>query len=204
MTIPLRCRCGKLRGQVDARRIAARAVCYCKDCQAFGHFLGGSTLDAAGGTEVAAALPAAVRFEAGLEHLACMSLGPRGLYRWYASCCRTPVANTPRDPRTAYVGLVRACLDVSPEELDRALGPLRCRANTASATRPVQSTLAATVPVVARVGIMLVKARLDGGYRDNPFFDPHSGQPVKPVQVLSLEERKALTRQDLPAGQRRD
>ena len=195
MTMRLRCRCGKLQGQVDTGRVAARAVCYCKDCQAFGHFLGTGVLNAAGGTEVAAALPAAVRFDTGLEHLACMSLGPRGLYRWYASCCRTPVGNTPRDPRTSYVGLVRACLDASQEEMDRELGPLRSHVNTESATRPVASNRLATVGVVAKVGMMLLKARLGGGYRENPFFDPQSGLPVKPVQVLSLEERKALTRQ---------
>ena len=103
MTIALRCRCGKLRGQVDTRRVAARAVCYCKDCQAYGRFLATPVLDPLGGTEVAATLPAAVRFDEGLEHLACMSLGPKGLYRWYADCCRTPIGNTPRDPRTSYL-----------------------------------------------------------------------------------------------------
>lgn len=194
MTMQLRCRCGKLRGQVDTARVAARAVCYCKDCQAFGRFLGPGALDAAGGTEVAATLPAAVRFDSGLEHLACMSLSPKGLYRWYASCCRTPVGTTPRDPRTSYVGLIRACLDVSPEQMDRELGPVRSHVNTASATKPVTSGGVATFGVVARVGLMLLKARLGGGYRDNPFFEPRSRTPVKPVQVLSLEERKALTR----------
>ncbi len=192
-TIPLRCRCGKLRGQVDSTRVAARAVCYCKDCQAFGHFLGTGVLDAAGGTEVAATLPAAVRFESGLEHLACMSLGPKGLYRWYASCCRTPIGNTPRDPRTAYVGLVRACLDAPDAELARTLGPLRCRTQTSTALAPVQSSGIGTAKVVAAVGWMLLKARLGGGYRDNPFFKPGSAEPAKDVQVLSLEERKALT-----------
>lgn len=132
-TIALRCRCGKLRGRVDGKRVAARAVCYCKDCQAYGHFLGTGVLDPAGGTEVAATLPAAVRFDEGGEQLACMSLGPNGIYRWYARCCRTPIGNTPRDPRTAYVGLVRACLDAPDEQLARALGPLRCRVRTQSA-----------------------------------------------------------------------
>jgi hypothetical protein len=193
MTIALRCRCGKLRGQVDERRVAARAVCYCKDCQAYGHFLGTDVLDSAGGTEVAASLPAAVRIDAGLEHLACMSLGPKGIYRWYAGCCRTPLGNTPRDPRTAYVGLVRACLDASDEELDRALGPLRCRVETQSASAPVTSSGLSTAWVVCKVGTMIVKARLGGGYRKNPFFRPQTNEPVKPVQVLSLEERKALT-----------
>lgn len=195
MTIRLRCRCGKLQGQLDTARVAARAVCYCKDCQAFGHFLGPGALDAAGGTEVAATLPAAVRFDAGLEHLACMSLGPKGLYRWYASCCRTPVGNTPRDPRTSYLGLIRACMDATPEELERALGPLGSHVNTGSATKPVKSSGVATAGVVAKVGMMLLKARLTGRYRDNPLFDPQTGRPVKTVQVLTLEERKALTRQ---------
>ncbi len=193
MTIALRCRCGKLRGQVDERRVAARAVCYCRDCQAYGHFLGKGVLDAQGGTEVAATLPAAVRFDAGLEHLACMSLSTKGLYRWYASCCRTPIGNTPRDPHTSYVGLVRACLDAPDAELDRALGPLRCRVQTASATAPVASSALATAGVVGKVGWMLMKARLGGGYRDNPFFQANGSAPLKPPQVLSLEERKALS-----------
>ena len=193
MSIALRCRCGKLQGQVDHRRVAARAACYCKDCQAYGHFLGGEVLDAAGGTEVAATLPAAVRFDTGLEHLACMSLSPKGIYRWYASCCRTPIGNTPRDPRTAYVGLVRSCLAAPDAELDRLLGPLKARVQTASASAPVPTSMLGTASVVLKVGTMMMKARLGGGYKHNPFFRPGTSEPVKPPQVLSLEERKALT-----------
>jgi hypothetical protein len=40
---------------------------------------------------------------------------------------------------------------------------------------------------------MIVKARLGGGYKENPFFRAQTSEPVKPVHVLSLEERKALT-----------
>ncbi|MFC0250803.1 DUF6151 family protein [Massilia consociata] len=192
MMIALRCRCGKLRGQVESRRVAARLVCYCKDCQAYGRFLGTGVLDAAGGTEVAAMPPSAVRFEAGLEHLACMSLGPRGTLRWYASCCRTPVGNTPRNPRVSYVGLPRACMDAPAEVLDREMGPLRARVNTESATAKMETTPASTGWAVCRLAAMLLKARLGGGYKDNPFFAPQ-GTPVRTPQVLSLEERKALT-----------
>ncbi|KFC63071.1 DUF6151 family protein [Massilia sp. LC238] len=193
MRLALRCRCGKLRGQVDARRVAARAVCYCKDCQAYGRFLAPPVLDPLGGTEVAATLPAAVRFDEGLEHLACMSLSPKGLYRWYTGCCRTPIGNTPRDPRTSYLGLVRACLDAPDEELDRQLGALRCRVETRSAKGPVQSSALGTAWAVCKIGTMLMKARLGGGYRENPFFRAGTSEPLKPPQVLSLEERKALS-----------
>jgi hypothetical protein len=196
MSIALRCRCGKLRGQVDSTRVAARAVCYCKDCQAYGRFLDSGVLDAAGGTEVAATLPAAVRFDEGLEQLACMSLGPKGLYRWYAGCCRTPIGNTPRDPRTSYVGLVRACLDATDAELERELGPLRCRTETKTALAPVESNGLATALAVCKIGTMLVKARLTGSYRKNPFFRAQTSEPLKAPQVLSQEERKALSPKD--------
>jgi hypothetical protein len=194
MAIQLRCRCGKLQGEVDAKRIAARAVCYCKDCQAFARYLKAedAVLDAAGGTEVEAALPAAVRFTAGLEHLACMSLSPQGIYRWYASCCNTPVGNTPRDPKMSYVGLVRTCLDAPAAELDRALGRARFTVNTGSAKAPVQATPLRATLGVARIGAALLKARLGGGYRDNPFFDA-SGAPVRSPRVLTPEERAAVT-----------
>jgi hypothetical protein len=195
MNMRLRCRCGKLQGEVEARQVAARAVCYCKDCQAFARFLKAedAVLDAAGGTEVEAALPAAVRFSAGVEHLACMSLSPKGIYRWYASCCNTPVGNTPRDPKMPYVGLVRTCLDASAEELDRALGRARFSANTGSAKGPVKATPVRAALAVARIGAALLKARLGGGYRDNPFFDA-SGAPVRSPRVLTREERAALAR----------
>ena len=107
MNTQLRCRCGTIQGTVDPRHVYARAVCYCKDCQAFARFLGSpdQILDRQGGTEIVAILPAAVQFTTGVEKLACMSLSDKGLLRWYASCCRTPIGNTPRDRSTPYVGI---------------------------------------------------------------------------------------------------
>ena len=196
MAVRLRCRCGKLQGEVDPRGVAARAVCYCKDCQAFARFLGreADVLDAAGGTEVAASLPSAVRFTSGLEHLGCMSLSPRGLYRWYATCCNTPIGNTPREPTTPYVGLVRACLDAPDETLARQFGRSRIVVQTRSALAPVKSTPLRTVWAVAKIGGKLLRARLGGGYRDNPFFQPGGSAPLRQPRVLTREERAALTR----------
>ena len=196
MSIRLRCQCGKLQGELDPGGVAARAICYCRDCQAFARFLGREkdVLDAAGGTEVAAAFPGAVRFTSGLEHLGCMSLSPRGLYRWYATCCRTPIGNTPRDAKTPYVGLVRACLDAPAETLDRELGRSHIVVQTGTALAPVKSTPVRTAFAVVRIGTMLLRARLGGGYRHNPFFLAGSSAPLREPQVLTLEERAALTR----------
>jgi hypothetical protein len=150
-------------------------------------------LDASGGTEVEATLPAAVRFTGGLEHLACMSLSPKGIYRWYAACCNTPVGNTPRNAAIPYVGLVRTCLDAPPETLDRQLGRSHMTANRGSAYGPTSATPVATLLGVARIGGALVKARLSGAYRDNPFFDA-AGAPIRSPRVLTKEERAAVTR----------
>lgn len=194
MSIALRCRCGKLEGEIDAARVKARAICYCKDCQAFARFLQaeGDVLDSAGGTEVEAMLPAGLRFTKGFEHLACMSLSPKGIYRWYASCCNTPVGNTPRDPKASYLGLVRTCLAATPQELDRQLGSGRMTANTGSAHGPVKATPFAMLLAVPRLGAMLIRARIGGGWRDNPLFDA-AGAPVRTPRVLSREERAAVT-----------
>lgn len=105
-TIPLRCTCGKLQGQLATQPTSGRARCYCKDCQAYARFLGRQSeiLDAHGGTDLIATLPAAVRFTAGLEQLACVTLTDKGPLRWYATCCRTPIGNTARDHKIALCG----------------------------------------------------------------------------------------------------
>jgi len=42
--LPLRCRCGRVRGVANevAPSAGFRFVCYCKDCRAFARFLTGS------------------------------------------------------------------------------------------------------------------------------------------------------------------
>lgn len=194
MSIRIRCHCGKLQGELDTAAVAARAKCYCTDCRAFARFLGNEIeiLDGAGGTEVAAALPSGLRFTQGLDHLACMSLSPKGIYRWYANCCRTPVGNTPRNPKLPYVGVIRACLDASPAELDAALGREHIAAHTKTAYRKVETTPAATAWAVLRIGGKIVKARLTGSWKNNPFFVPDSATPVRTPQVISREQRQKL------------
>ena len=102
----LACRCGQVEGQIDPRRVHARASCYCRDCRAFARWLGSAgLLDSAGGTDILAMAPDALQITRGFEKMACMSLGPRGLLRWYASCCRTPLGNVLRDPKLYYLGV---------------------------------------------------------------------------------------------------
>jgi hypothetical protein len=194
MTMQLRCRCGAVRGEMETGRAYARATCYCKDCRAFARFLGQpGVLDASGGTDVVPAAPSAVRFTAGLEHVACMSLSPKGLLRWYASCCRTPLGNTPRDLKLPYAGLVTVCFDASPNAVDAAFGPRdRVVLNTASATAPVRTTPVAFVLGGLRIFAGIVGAGLRRD-RASPFFDA-GGRPLREPELISREQRAALER----------
>lgn len=194
MKMALRCRCGAVRGEMDTSRAYARATCYCKDCRAFARFLGvPDVLDEAGGTDIVPVAPAAVRFTAGGEHVACMSLSPKGLLRWYATCCRTPLANTPREPKLPYVGMVSACFDAPTQAVDAAFGPrARVVLNTQSATSPVRGTPMALAIGSLRIllGVLGVKLRRE---RTSPFFDAN-GQPIRAPEVVSRERRLELER----------
>ena len=194
MTMQLRCRCGAVRGEMDTRRAYARATCYCKDCRAFARFLGQpEVLDASGGVDIVATAPAAVRFTSGSEHVACMSLSPKGLLRWYASCCGTPLGNTPRDPKVPYAGLMTACFDASPQALDAAFGPRgRIVLNSPSATAPVRATPLAFLTGGLRIFTGLIGARLRRE-RSSPFFEA-SGRPLREPDVISREQRAELER----------
>ena len=114
--VPLRCACGTVRGV--ARGLSPtrghRVVCYCDDCQRFAHFLGAAQtiLDPHGGTDIFQTSPARLEITAGGDLLACLRLRPRSnVLRWYAGCCRTPIGNTPADPRFVLVGVIHACMD---------------------------------------------------------------------------------------------
>lgn len=204
---PLACRCGTVRGFVHAPERANRGLCYCRDCQAYAHFLDGAKplldkniLDAAGGTQIVATQPCYLEFTQGFDALACMSLTEKGLLRWYAGCCNTPIGNTPRDNKVAYVGLVHNCLVTASqatmpqqvsEQLEQVFGPVGVVLNTKSATAPVESTPVKNTVAILRLIKSLMLARLTKSYLTNPLFDA-SGAPAKPVRVLSTAERERM------------
>jgi hypothetical protein len=195
MSYPLQCACGRLQGDVShAEKVMARGLCYCRDCQAFAHFLGrsGDILNGLGGTEVVAIAPRYVSFRRGLEALACMSLSGRGLLRWYASCCNTAVANTARNPQLAYVGLVHTFLDDSSVSPDEAFGPVRMSVNTQSAKGRVQTMPLQNAAAILKCAVSMAGSRLSGSYRETPFFKAGTDEPIVPPRVLSKDERAAL------------
>jgi hypothetical protein len=179
MSHPLQCSCGTVKGSVAHPEKAVRAVCYCDDCQAFARFLGKADqiLDPMGGTDVIAVTPENLSFTAGQEMIACMSLSEKGLLRWYARCCNTPLGNVNRNPKVAHVGLVHNCLG-TPQAIAAAFGPVQMRNATKNARGKLEPIPFGTLKTLPRFVWQLVRARFDGSYRRNPFFKDEQGTPL--------------------------
>jgi len=197
------CSCGAVAGHVVglSRRSGNRVVCYCDDCQAFACHLGHPerVLDAHGGTDIVQTSAARVRFEQGSDRLACLRLSPKGLLRWYASCCATAIGNTLATPALPFVGLVHSCLDDAADGTprDEVLGPIRGRAFLKFATgdaAALRATKGSMIAMVLHFGRIMVVARLRGDQKRSPFFEERSGDPVAAPRVLSDEERRAAYR----------
>jgi len=194
MTHSLRCACGALTGTVMGERFANHSRCYCEDCQAFARFLGreAEILDARGGCENIQTLPKDVRFDTGLDRLACMRLSETGLLRWYAACCNTPIGNTPPTAKLPFVGLARACLASSAQSVEQSFGPVRvCLYVSAARGQPKPKPFGGPGLVFWLIRNRL-RARFTGGFRDNPFFDTAADRPIVEPKVLSPAERLRL------------
>jgi hypothetical protein len=194
---PIRCRCGRLQAEVSRPELGTRGICYCRDCQAFAHFLGlpEGMLDPMGGTGIVAVRPRDVSFKSGIANLTCMSLSGQGMLRWYAACCHTPIGNTPRDFRMSHVGLVHTCLRRDGADLADSFGPVKMSLNRQSARGNPPSTPAATlVTAIVRYLGALAWSRVSGAYRVNPFFDAETGAPRVAPTVLTDAERAEIMR----------
>jgi hypothetical protein len=196
--LPLRCRCGRVRG--IARDVAPSAgfrfVCYCRDCQAFTRFLGRlDVLDAAGGTDIFHLAAGRVTLAAGADAVRCVRFSSK-VFRCYADCCRSPLANTAAGPRFPAVALIHSFMDHAADgrSRDEALGPPLCRIYQRSATGPLPPN--APAPSALRL-FALRASRLIGWWwrglgRPHPFFDQRTNAPLAVPRVLTPSERAEL------------
>jgi hypothetical protein len=191
---PLRCQCGTIQGAVANPENGNHCVCYCRDCQAFAHFLGkaDTVLDQRGGSEIIQVPPKNLTFSRGFAALACMRLTEKGLLRWYATCCNTPIGNTLMTPKISFVGLVHNCLESPGRSLDDSFGAVRARVNTKGAKGDPKPEVGGQGAVIWWFITRVLKARLNGDYKRNPLFNPDSGKPVVTPRVLSAEEHSSV------------
>ena len=134
------------------------------------------TLDSRGGSEIIQTLPKNVTFTHGVESLACMRLSDKGMIRWYAGCCKTPIGNTLQNYKISFIGLLHDCLEASGRPLQDSFGPIRTYANPEGAIGEPKPKAAGMGTMLGWVAKTIVKARVNGDYRRTPFFK--DGAPI--------------------------
>ncbi len=194
-SVEMRCGCGTVHGIVrDASpRTVNRVVCYCDDCQAFAHQLGrADLLNAQSGSDIIQVAPASLTFVEGQDRIKGVRLTPKGLYRWYASCCHTPVGNT-LTPSVPFVGIFASTFDHGSQRVDEVFGPPTGAVFGRYATGDTPAG-SAGIKLSLMLGVLakVLGWRLRGRVWPHPFFRRDTGAPVYPVDVLSQKEREAL------------
>lgn len=185
MEIPLKCECGKVQGVATgiSPESGSRLVCYCDDCQAFANHLACSNpiLDEYGGTDIFQMPPAHLKITRGKEFIRCLRLTPKGTYRWYTDCCKTPIGNS-LSAGVPFVGLIHNFMDDTGRR-DNNLGPVRAYVQTkfARGTLPAERKQGFPVWVILRgVGKLLVW-KIRHMEQPSPFFYPDTTPVVNPV-----------------------
>jgi len=187
----MQCKCGELRGHIHGKGVSSRVICYCSDCQAFAKFLGrqDDVLDAHGGTEIVQVAQPRLAFSQGKANLAAVRLSEKGIVRWYAACCNTPIGNTLANPKVSFIGLIHAVLDR--ERLDADFGTRVAVVNVDSATGDPKPKPKGFLGTILRFLWIILSTRIGGTYKKSPLFD-ESGELIVNPTVLTAEERRAL------------
>src|SRR5262249_51707372 len=132
--------------------------------------------------------PASLAFRRGTDRIAGVRLTPKGLYRWYASCCHTPLGNTV-GPAIPFVGIVAHVFDDPDSTFGR---PIAAIFGKYAIGAPPEGSTRWNPRLYARAILMVVSWRVTGLAWPHPFFDRETGVPTYPLTSLSPAEREAF------------
>lgn len=200
MSISLKCTCGALRGVANntPKSKAKRIVCLCDDCQAYAHFLGRAkdVLDDNGGTDVYPVTPSNLKITQGIENLKCVRLSDKGMFRWYAGCCNTPIANSMPSFKFPFAGTVHLIMDHAADKQtrDEAIGPVYARVGGMYGIGQLPAGTYKTVSLTIILATLrfMIPAWIKGQHKPSPFFDTTTGKPNVEPYILTSSERESL------------
>lgn len=189
--IPVRCQCGRVRGV--ARQVGPgtvnHSVCYCHDCRAFVHWLGrDQLLDGHGGAALVQMARSRFELSEGMDQVRCMRLSGKGMHRWYAACCRSPLGNTV--PAIPFVGVDRSALELGGGDPVAQYGPV-LYAQAGEAVGGAPAGVRMSVRGLGHVARLIAAWFVGRRGHPSPFFD-RENRPVVEPQVLSATERQQL------------
>lgn len=192
----IQCECGQFKAELVSfpKNSPGRLGCYCDDCQSFLKYLNRTDLmDASGRTEVVPVYPSAFKMMSGRDQLRCLQLSPKGIFRWYTSCCNTPIGNT--RPRFPWVGLIHRVFTVKDTDfLEKTFGKSRSSIKGKFARGPVVEGTAKDLDFngFRRVFPFLFKGLIMGRAKNSPFFEADGVTPIVKPKILSLDERTSV------------
>lgn len=181
----LQCQCGKVQGTAHnvTPSTGNHLVCYCQDCQAFARHLGtAGILDEHGGTEVFQMSYADIEITQGTENLRSIKLTPKGLIRWYADCCKTPIGNT-MSAKFPFVGLIHTFMHDADKDLK--LGPVRAYTSIKKDS-PIAHSNTPLYKIIPRMIVKSLVWKIRDSKKRNSFFKV-DGIPVSEPKVLTVE-----------------
>jgi len=185
--LPFACACGTvkgtLRGVTPAR--GSHAQCHCIDCRAAEVYLDQPD-PAPRAIQLFQTTPDRFHFDQGFDKLSVFSFGETNLLRWYASCCGTPMFNTLRKPKLAFASIMtRTLSDPAP------LGPI---VGTGYIPTPSGKLRNEGLPRLIWGALSRAAgAKVTGRWTVNPFIDPDTATPKRPVHIVPRDQRKAIT-----------
>ncbi len=129
--------------------------------------------------------PDMVKIEQGAEYLGAFRFSPKGIFRWYATCCRAPLFNTLVSPKLPFAGVVVARLEDGAN-----IGPVVAEGHVKQSDGSTKHKGGTRLiwGVFRRMGA----ARLSGKWKETPFFDPETGEPTVTPEIMPREERDRL------------
>src|SRR6185436_6305502 len=138
----------------------------------------------------------------GIENLRCLRLSDKGMLRWYAGCCNTPVANSMPSAKTPFAGVIHNILKFSRSTGSReaVLGPIyaRVQAKYGVGILPEDAHPTASLKVILNTAGFLLRGWLQRQHKPSPFFDAINAKPVVEPYILTSGEREKLRRTSVP------
>ncbi len=194
----LSCSCGRTKASLSGYKPAQlnHVFCHCNDCQAFAKFLGAQAryLDANGGTRICQISGARVSLDEGIENLVPLRLSPKGLLRWHAKCCNSPMFNTLASRGLPFVGVIAQNIELEGKDFEDVLGPMLGRGflkHATGDTRAIEHQRLGMGGYMARFGRIMLASRLRGDHKRTPFFAA-DGTPIAAPFVIGLAEKERL------------
>ena len=146
--------------------------------------------------------PAQLTLTAGSANIRCLRLSPNGPYRWYAGCCRTPIANT-AGPRMPFLIMPSVALDVAStgQSLETLVGRpfARIWGRFARGGTPPGADEKMPLRILPEFALRTVRGLLRGRARPSPFF-ADDGAPRTSPTLIDRAEREELRGRILAAA----